>query len=112
MTTSPLGDAGGSEISVSHEHRGRRPMKQAVFDWSGVVGIVMAIVGPAMVFASVRSDLSSTVREVERLRDDARQRSAWQEAIGREMATRADVEKISNKLDALASEMRNARGVR
>lgn len=112
MTTSPLVDAGGSEISVSHEHRGRRPMKQAVFDWSGVVGIVMAIVGPAMVFASVQSKLDSAVREIERLRAADDRRIEWQSVIVGTMATRSDVEKVSNKLDALAAEMRNARGVR
>lgn len=110
--SNPLVDAGGSEISVSHEQRGRRPMKQAVFDWSGVVGIVMAIVGPAMVFASVQSKLDSTMREVERLRTADDRRIEWQSVIVGTMATRDDVEKISNKLDALASEMRNARGIR
>lgn len=69
----------------------------------------MAIVGPAMVFASVQSKLDSTMREVERLRTADDRRIEWQSVIVGTMATRDDVEKISNKLDALASEMRNAR---
>jgi len=92
--TSPLVDVAGHH---SHPDRRGARVKQVVFDWSGIV----AIVGGVMWLATMASTVSASKAEIERLRVRDDQRAA-------EMATRSDVEKVSDKLDALATEMRAA----
>lgn len=99
----PLVDGTGSEIPpdipVSMN------LKRFLFDWSSVVAIVLA----TMTYATLTGDVRSNAREIERLRINNEERSKRDEVVAATMATRMDVQRVSDQVERLSSELRNAR---
>lgn len=101
---SPLVNAAG--VSLEHASPKRSvAVKQFVFDWSGLVAIAVA----AMTWGAVNNRLDTAEDEVRRLRalNDTRTQSDIQ--IAATMATKADVQRVSDQVQALAAELRSAR---
>lgn len=80
-------------------------MKQLVFDWGGVVAIAIA----AMTWATLTAETSANTREIERLRAAGDARATADVRIAETMATKADVQRVSDQVQALALELRNGR---
>jgi hypothetical protein len=89
--------------SVDHEEIPRVNVKRLLFDWSSVVAIAIA----AMTWATLSSDVRANAREIERLRarDDAR--AIADVAIAANMATKLDVQRVSDQVTALAAQIRS-----
>lgn len=102
----PFVDAAGATIELPPERSFN--MKQLVFDWGGVVAIAIA----AMTWATLTAETSANTREIERLRAAGDARAVADVRIAESMATKADVQRVSDQVQALALELRNTRGAR
>lgn len=93
------------ENGTTNAEKSGKSVKQLFFDWSSVVAIGIA----AITWGVTTNRIDNNTKEIERLRlrDDARVQSDIK--IAADMATKTDVQRVSDKLDALANELRNAR---
>ena len=105
---SPIVDADGALQDSSTPERRGVGVKRLIFDWSSVVAIAIA----AMTWATLAGDVRANKAEIDRLRAAKEQQTVWQQDVIATMAKRTDVEKVSDKVDALAAELRGARVVR
>jgi len=100
----PFVDSAGAVIEQPPERS--FSMKQLVFDWGGVVAIAIA----AMTWATLTAQTTANTREIERLRAAGEARAVSDVRIAETMATKADVQRVSDQVQALALELRNGRG--
>jgi len=89
-------------VDVTPEPREPMSAKQLVFDWSGLVAVAMA----AISWGYNTNQLDTLKDEVARLRLSEAQRVEERVYIAREMATKTDINMLTAKFEAFASEMR------
>jgi len=102
----PLVDEAGHAVHDTDRRAGGGVgIKRLFFDWTGVVAVAMA----AMTYASLAGTVQTNRQEIERLRvqNDARARSDVD--IAARMATKDDVTRLAEQVQALATEVRRAR---
>ena len=80
-------------------------LKRLFFDYSSVVAIIIA----AMTWATLQADVQHHERQLERLESSEQARQRGDVSIAERMATKDDVRDLSNKIDALAKELRERR---
>lgn len=102
----PLVDEDG--ISVHQNDRRSIDVKRLFFDWSSVVAIALA----AMTYATLDNKTQTNADEIQRLRSAREERVAKDERIAETMATKADVQRVSDQVQALALELRRSRDIR
>lgn len=103
----PLVDAGGSPLDPDDLTRPPVNAKRLFFDWSSVAAIAIA----AMTYAALAGDVKANAREIERLREAGDARAQSDVRIAETMATKEDVQRVSDQVQALALELRSSRGV-
>lgn len=106
MTPTPpphIVDVDGADIPNAH----RAPMnvKQFVFDWSGILAVAGVCVG----WGAMSSRVQTVEDEIRRLRSSNDSRAVTDVQIAATMATKQDVQRVSDQVQALAAELRNAR---
>lgn len=99
--TPHLLDAQGKDPAAEEPVR-TMSAKQIVFDWSGLVAVAMAAIG----WGYYSNQMETLKDEVARLRASDAQRVEERVYIAREMATKTDINTLTAKFDAFASEMR------
>lgn len=104
--TTPILDADGAR--VDHTTDRAVTVKRLLFDWSSIVALMAA----AASWGVNNSRIDTMSREVERLRATNDIRATADVRIAETMATKADVQRVSDQVQRLAEELRNARAVR
>ena len=100
----PTMNVSGAEANMT----GTLSAKRIFFDWTGVV----AIVAGAVVWGTTSSLVASNTKEIERLRVANEARAIVDIKNATEMATKADVQRVSDQVLALSIELRNARSAK
>jgi hypothetical protein len=98
----------GPLVTVSGEEADVPPngsIKRFVLDWSGM----LAIVGVAVNWGTTSSHVGANTREIERLRAANESRAVSDVRTATEMATKSDVQRLSDQIQALSLEFRRAR---
>lgn len=98
-----LVDADGSDLR--NDQPPRMNAKRLFFDWSSVVAVAIA----CMTYATLAGDVKANAREIERLRAAGEARAQADVQIAARMATKDDVQRVSDQVQALAQELRGAR---
>lgn len=95
---SPLVDAAGDPPADT----GTVNVKKFVLDWSGI----LAIVAGAVAWTTTASGVDANSREIERLRIANDARAVYDVKQASEMATKSDVQRLSDQIQALSVEFR------
>lgn len=80
--------------------------KRLFFDWSFIIPLVAG----AIVWGAANNTITRNSEEIAMLRAANATRAASDIRIAEQMATRADVQKVSDQVQALAAELRNRAG--
>lgn len=99
---SPLADASGEHTEEPRSVN----MKRLLFDWAGVI----AIAGGAVGWGTTTSHVESNTREIERLRAANEARAVYDVKMAGEVATKTDVQRLSDQIQALSIEFRARAG--
>jgi len=103
----PLVDTAGTPLE-NQETSAAVNVKRFIFDWSSLVAFVMVV----LTWATLAAETASNTREIERLRAANEEHARSDIKIAETMATKADVQRVSDQVHALALELRNTRAVR
>lgn len=104
----PLVDQAGMPVDTDAPERASVSARRLFFDWSSVVAIVIA----AMTYATLAGQVKTNTRELERIRAYEEQQRTDDIRIAETMATRADVRRVEDLVQALSLELRNARAAK
>jgi len=95
-------------ITDEAERRGQGGVKRFVVDWSGV----LAIAAGAVAWGTTSGKVDANAREISLLRTANERRALADVTIATDMATKSDIQRLSDQIQTLSLEIRRTQGAR